>query len=121
MSSKPKLKKDSVRENILFKLLENYHGIPTGWRTVYHEGIRGNHLLFSDHELEKFDRAPKVVQSSTDRHVVSKVFAKMLVESSFTKLRASLDILSDNQKLIVYRLYARKLKQWNIEYRHSLN
>ena len=92
------------------------------WHVVYHEGIRGHHILFEKETIkaaEAKDQLTVNLQSSSD-DLVSAVVS-VLKQPTLSELKSSLHAHDSKVKLDLFRLYKRALLRYRDSQALSMN
>ncbi|MCX6125218.1 MAG: hypothetical protein NTV34_10815 [Proteobacteria bacterium] len=89
--------------------------LPMIWRVVYHEAVRGNHILWDRVDLDAIEEH---VQSSNftldteDKKVATRFMSKFFSTVDYTDLQTMLKRLTLAQKSLVFLLYRRSMTGW---------
>lgn len=89
--------------------------LPMIWRVIYHEAMRGNHLLWDKVDLDEIEAtvtSPNFKVNPEDKHLVTHFMAKFLSTISFMDLQTMVKSLSHQQKALVFILYRRAISTW---------
>ncbi len=89
--------------------------LPAIWRIIYHEAVRGNHILWDQSEIETIDKtikSPDLKLSQEDTLSITKFMAGFFSSGDFRDLKRMIKDLPDHQKSIAFLLYSRAIKVW---------
>src|SRR5262245_35555528 len=90
-------------------------GLPPLWEVIYHEAIRGHHLLFSRTDVERYDRDLSQNAFWEDAQVTEELEAvavKIVACAELQDMVRLIDALSDDQRRNLYTMYRRVLWMW---------
>lgn len=89
--------------------------LPMIWRVIYHEAVRGNHILWNAAELESIEQqcnSPEFKLQPGDSGVLAKFMAKFFHTANFGDLQSMIATLNDQQKAVAFLLYRRAITVW---------
>lgn len=101
-----------------------FEWLPEVWHLIYEEGIRGNHILFQDQDLNlirlamargNLDWSNDFGQSIEDRAV------SLLRLNNIDTIRRRVSQMSDDEKLGIYLVYQCGLELWTSALKRTLN
>ena len=105
-------------------LLDNPSGLPPIWDVLYYEGIRGNHILFSQSDVKMFEASGKHQGSKETMWspaTLSDVVYDLLSQGSVSDMKIFISLQPKSIRAAVYRLYSRWLEAWGLELKKSLS
>ncbi len=121
----------AASENQNSSIYENYFEsnfpplpLPMIWRVVYHEAIRGNHILWDRADLDSIEnlhQSAELKMSSEDRNAITSFMVKFMGGSDYRQLQAMIQTLSMNQKAVAFILYRRAISVWQRWLKTNLN
>lgn len=104
---------------------EAYAGpeLPPLWQVIYHEAIRGHHLLFHPLDVARFEQERYVPGEdlSTLYMKLETVCIRLMECSDLAAMTKIIDNLHSDDRRRLYDLYQRAIKVWNIHVKSSLH
>ncbi len=101
-----------------------FEWIPEIWHLIYEEGIRGNHILFQDHELASIRtlmaRGNLEWDDEFGRSIEDQA-VRLLRLNNIDIIRSKVSSLSDEEKLGLYLVYQCGLELWRSALKRRLN
>lgn len=94
--------------------------LPPLWQTLYHEGIRSNHLLFAKADLSRLVDSPSS-WAPEDQNVVVQAVMSLWMAGDLKAMQSIVSDLNQSQMGLFYRLYQHALDFWSRRTRQSLN
>ena len=98
--------------------------LPPLWQVIYQEGIRGNHLIFSLNDIQKFESNKELKSMSIadlyDDHLEESIL-RLLCCTDVSGLIQTIESHSDAQKAKLYFLYLHALRVSRKYHKDSLN
>lgn len=104
----------SIRENY-FETTYPPLPLPMIWRVIYHEAMRGNHILWERNDLDAIEQKYQTAEfqmTEEDRNVITKFMVRFLGCSDFRELQAMIRELTISQKAVAFVLYRRSISVW---------
>ena len=99
--------------------------LPPLWQVIYHEGIRANHIMFSESEINAIENefmAGIVVELPVEQaERLEETASQVYLCSDLAAIRSLVSPLSLDQKKYLYLLYRRALGTWSAYIRNHLN
>ncbi|MCX6119120.1 MAG: hypothetical protein NT027_16405 [Proteobacteria bacterium] len=89
--------------------------LPAIWRVIYHEAIRGNHILWETADLQEIERNAQNRElnlSKEDTISITRFMAKFFSNGDYRELKQMIQTLPQAQKSLVFVLYGRAIKVW---------
>lgn len=89
--------------------------LPMIWRVIYHEAIRGNHILWERGDLdaiENMHQSADFKMNEEDRSAVTTFMVRFMAGSDFRQLADMIKALPINQKAVAFILYRRAISVW---------
>lgn len=89
--------------------------LPMIWRVIYHEAMRGNHILWDAKDLEAIDQmhqSPEMKMNEEDRSAITTFMVKFMAGSDYRQLTEMIKALPMNQKAVAFILYRRAISVW---------
>jgi hypothetical protein len=89
--------------------------LPMIWRVVYHEAVRGNHILWERGDLDAIEahvQSPDFKLATEDKQMATKFMTKFFSTVDFTALQLMIKQLTPSQKALVFLLYRRAISVW---------
>lgn len=103
-----------IRENYFES---NYPPLPLPmiWRVIYHEAVRGNHILWDSDDLAAIDQmhvSADMKMSDADRSAVTSFMVRFISGTDFRQLSNMIKELTMDQKAVAFILYRRAIHTW---------
>ena len=108
----------------LLKSTQPDEGYSSFWGVVYYEGVRNNHILFSDSDVRRFSKTatPSAgVPWANESDSISDVMVSLFRSSDLSSVRQLITNLNFKQRFQVFTLYRRYLDRWSAQLRGSLH
>lgn len=89
--------------------------LPLIWRVIYHEAMRGNHILWDRSDLDAIEKeyqSPSFKLSPEDQGAITRFMATFLANVDYHELRAMVKQLPMHQKAVAFLLYRRAISVW---------
>jgi hypothetical protein len=89
--------------------------LPMVWRVVYHEAIRGNHILFDADDMaaiEEFYHSPDFKLNPENNVPMTRFAVKFFSSTDFKEMKAMVKALPIDQKVVALILYRRSISVW---------
>jgi hypothetical protein len=107
-------------------IFENYFEVnypplplPMIWRVVYHEAVRGNHILWDQQDIESVNSMVESAKpgssfsmDDSDKKAITKFMASFFSTSDFRDLQGMIKSLPANHKAVAFILYNRAITVW---------
>lgn len=110
----------SYNENLYLSIYKTDHLSPT-LEVLYQESVRGNHILFSPKELERWSGLGHEKPSDSCLEKVGAVFAGLFEMASYRDMCESIDAMDERDRFWLYRLYLNFIESLKIEVRAACN
>jgi hypothetical protein len=109
-------------ENILQEGLYGDQSMPFLWQVIYHEAMRGNHMLFEGSDLGLFDqdRSHEAI-ANAEPDCTSEFVYNLFACNDLATIQRRIRELPFRQKRRVHRVYLRFLERWRLQIKQSLN
>ena len=104
----------SIRENY-FESTYAPLPLPMIWRVIYHEAVRGNHILWDSNDLAAIDEMHDTAEfkmNDEDRSVVTSFMVRFISGTDFRQLSEMIKELTMDQKAVAFILYRRAISKW---------
>ncbi len=99
--------------------------LPPVWQIIYNEGIRSNHILFDQEDIERFESEELVYQSGelskSDRKLLEDVIVKVAQADSLAQMRGLIAQLEFYSRAKIFNFYKHLLDIWSYWLKRSLN
>lgn len=89
--------------------------LPLIWRVVYHEAVRGNHILWEKADLDAIEAqygSSSFKLAPEDTSAVTRFMARFFSTVDYADLKKMLRLLPIQQKAVVFLLYRRAISVW---------
>lgn len=89
--------------------------LPMIWRVIYHEAMRGNHILWDKTDLEAIEymhQSPDFKMNEEDRSAITDFMVRFTSGTDFRQLVDMIKALPMNQKAVAFVLYRRAISVW---------
>jgi hypothetical protein len=89
--------------------------LPMVWRVVYHEAVRGNHILFDAEDMtaiEDYYHSKDFKLREENNAPMAKFAVKFFSSTDFREMRAMIKALPIDQKVVALILYKRSMSVW---------
>lgn len=118
-----KFTRHSVSENYFET---NYPPLPLPmiWRVIYHEAVRGNHILWEKADLDAIElefQSPNFKLAQEDKGAITRFMARFHASVDYNELRAMICQLPRQQKAVAFLLYRRAISVWQTWLKSNLH
>lgn len=113
---------DATSRHMNAQIRENYFEsnyaplpLPMIWRVIYHEAIRGNHILWDSNDLAAIDQmheSAELKMNDADRSAVTSFMVRFISGTDFRQLSDMIKELTLDQKAVAFILYRRAIHTW---------
>ncbi len=90
--------------------------LPMIWRVIYHEAVRGNHILWNSDDLASIEHSLQAAQfkiAPTEHDTIIQFMANLTSCGDFRELHNMIKGLPAHQKPVIFLLYRRALAGWH--------
>ena len=119
-----KMSRSKVLEGFIQSEYESEFLTPL-WQVIYHEGIRANHIIFSDIEMLAIENdlmSGKMGEMSEESiEKIEEAASQVFLSPDLGAIRKVVITLNFDQKKYLYLLYRRALTTWSTYIRNNLN
>ena len=105
-----KAKRIKYPENLFESFTDEKLMLPNPWQTIYYEGIRGNHLLFTKEDQQSFRAAKEVVKMPAEP--LGDFVISLANYRNVSDLRLAINRMPYKKRAVLYSLYERAIRQW---------
>lgn len=98
--------------------------LPKIWQVIYHEGIRGHHIMFSSADLsaiQEYFGSKDFRLSESDSELIADLSARLFSSNDLQEMRQLLRGVSLPHKVVLFILYRRALTIWGTYLKKSLH
>ncbi len=111
-------------EGILHDNLMHSARLPQHLEVIFHEGVRGNHLLFSEEDASESHMASTLaLEARHSDHCkrVEEVGVQLFTQSDLSNMRNLIRELATDDRKRLFRIYQRMIASWQSHIKSSLN
>tara|TARA_B100001094_G_C17900454_1_gene656173 strand:+ start:135 stop:476 length:342 start_codon:yes stop_codon:yes gene_type:complete len=96
--------------------------IPLHWRVIYTEGIRKNHILFTESDLKRFAKQNTIAAPNSQMlESIAPELVKLYSYSNISEMKNFIAKMPFRDRFWVYTYYCRTLAKWQHEVASLLN
>ena len=109
------------------RMMATPHGfewLPQIWHVIYEEGIRGNHILFQDADLNAFRQTMAQGKSNWTTELGGEIEGRairLLRLNNIDIIRGRVHSMPQDEKLALFMIYQCGLELWGSALKRSLN
>jgi len=98
--------------------------LPPTWQVIYQEGIRGNHILFSPADLERFALIPANhldFKDSADSLDTEEAAFRVMTAASYEEMSETIAAEEFEVRMQIFHIYQRLISVWSTYLKTNLH